>query len=103
MERYKNKWFRLTLEKDLKSQGLGVNIHCKEDGIHVTVPPYPPTGNEFTDNYAKEILKEDYDTQLVVNRICEVTKDYEVKVELEKAFYGDNIKLKLKVENERSF
>ena len=85
MERYKNKWFRLTLEKDLKSQGLGVNIHCKEDGIHVTVPPtHLQVMN--SDNYAKEILKEDYDTQLVVNRICEVTKDYEVKVELVETF-----------------
>ena len=41
MERYKNKWFRLTLEKDLKKESLGVNIHCKEDGIHMTVPTIP--------------------------------------------------------------
>ena len=41
MERYKNKWFRLTLEKDLKTQDLGVNVHCKEDGIYLTVPPLP--------------------------------------------------------------
>ena len=47
MERYKNKWFRLALEKDLKTQDLGVNIHCKEDGIHVTVPPPPPSGAIF--------------------------------------------------------
>ena len=99
MERYKNKWFRLTLEKDLKSQDLGINIHCKEDGIHLTVPPYPATGDEFTDNYVSEILKEDHDTALIVNRIKKLTKDYEIKVDLDTALYGDNIKLKLKVEN----
>ena len=101
IERYKNKWFRLTLEKDLKTKDLGVNVHCREDGIHVTVPPYPPTGDKFTDNYAQEILREDYDTERIVDKIKEVTKDYEINVELEKALYGDNIKLKLKVENAR--
>ena len=42
MERYKNKWFRLTLERDLKTQDLGVNIHCKEDGIYI--PLFKGTG-----------------------------------------------------------
>tara|TARA_R110002012_G_scaffold218090_1_gene389359 strand:+ start:556 stop:858 length:303 start_codon:yes stop_codon:yes gene_type:complete len=99
MERYKNKWFRLTLEKDLKSHDLGVNVHCKEDGIHITVPPYPPTGDEFTDNYARQTLKEDNDTQHIIKKIKNITKDYEINVDLEKALYGDNIKIKLKVEN----
>ena len=99
MERYKNKWFRLTLEKDLKSNDLGVNVHCKEDGIHITVPPYPATGDEFTDDYARQTLKEDNDTQLIIEKIRNITKDYEINVDLEKALYGDNIKIKLKVEN----
>jgi len=101
VERYKNRWFRLALEKDLKTQELGVNIHCKDDGIHITVPPYPSTGDEFTDDYGRQILQEDYDTQKIVNKIKEFTKDYDINVELEKALYGDNIKLKLKVENVR--
>jgi len=100
MERYKNKWFRHTLEKDLKTQDLGVNVHCKEDGMHITVPPYPRTGDEFVDDlYTKEIIREDQDTHRIVNRIKEFTKDYGINVELENAVYGDNIKLKLKVEN----
>ena len=99
MERYKNKWFRLTLEKDLKSQDLGVNVHCREDGIHLTVPPYPSTGDQFTDNYAEQILKEDYDTDLLIKKIKKLTEAYEIKVDLDKAIYGDNIKIKLKVEN----
>ena len=96
MERYKNKWFRLALEKDLKTQDLGVNIHCKEDGIHVTVPPPPPS-----DDYNTEMLKEDQDTKIVVDKIKDFTKDYDINVELDQALYGDNIKLKLKVENVR--
>jgi|TARA_B100001778_G_scaffold328628_1_gene328340 hypothetical protein len=103
MERYKNKWFRLGLEKDLKSQDLGVNVHCKEDGIHITVPPYPPTGDEFTDDYAQQILREDNDTQLIIKKIRNITQDYQINVELDKAEYGDNIKIKLNVENERNY
>ena len=45
------------------------------------------------------MLKEDTDTQLIVEKIKDFTKDYDIKVKLEKALYGDNIKLKLKVEN----
>jgi|TARA_R100000900_G_scaffold71576_1_gene56483 hypothetical protein len=99
MERYKNKWFRLTLEKDLKNEALGVNLHCKEDGMYITVPPYPTTGDKFTDDYTKEMLREDYDTQILVERINKFVKDYQVRVNLEEALYGDNIKIKLKVEN----
>jgi|TARA_B100001094_G_scaffold329751_1_gene393217 hypothetical protein len=102
MERYKNKWFRLTLEKDLKNEALGVNVHCKEDGIHLTVPPHSPTGDQFTDDYAKEILREDHDTQRIVDKVKKFVKDYEINVDMEKAIYGDNIKIKLKVENERN-
>ena len=99
MERYKNKWFRLTLEKDLKKESFGVNIHCKEDGIHMTVPPYPTIGDDFTDTYAKEMLKEDYETTLLVKKIQNFVKDYQINVDLESAVYGDNIKIKLNVEN----
>ena len=96
--RYKNKYFREVLEKDLKDKDLGVNIHCKEDGIHITVPPYPYTGNEFTDDYGSQILREDYDTEKIVKKMKELTKDYKIKLELEKAIYGDNIKIKLKID-----
>ena len=100
MERYKNKWFRLSLEKDLKTQDLGVNIHCKEDGVYITMPP-PPT-NDVEKMYGTEemvMIREDRDTEKIVSRVKEFTKDYGVTVELEKAVYGDCIKLKLKVEN----
>ena len=94
MGRYKNKWFRLSLEKDLKNQDLGVNVHCKEDGMHITIPPaYEPLSEEMMR------VKEDLDTEKIVSRLKEFTKDYGVTVELEKAIYGDNIKLKLKVKN----
>ena len=97
--RYKNKYFREVLEKDLKDKDLGVNIHCKEDGIHITVPPHPLTGDDFTDDYGAEVLREDHDTERIVNKIKEFTKNYQIKVDLEKAIYGDNIKIKLKVDD----
>ena len=98
MEKYKNKWFRLSLEKDLKAKDLGVNIHCKGDGMHITIPPSP-----LHEILSEEmvIIREDRDTEKIVNRVKEFTKDYGVTVELEKAIYGDNIKLKLKVEKVR--
>tara|TARA_R110002110_G_scaffold351583_1_gene561578 strand:- start:533 stop:826 length:294 start_codon:yes stop_codon:yes gene_type:complete len=96
MERYKNKWFRIGLEKDLKNQDLGINIHCKEDAMYITVPPPPPNMSEYEE---MTIIREDHDTENIVNRVKEYTKDYGICVELEKAVYGDNIKLKLNVEN----
>ena len=98
--RYQNKYFREVLEKDLKDKDLGVNIHCKQDGIYVTVPPYPMTGDEFTDNYGNQILRENSDTDRIVKKIKKFTKEYEINVDLDKAVYGDNIKIKLKVDDE---
>ena len=98
--RYQNKYFREVLEKHLKDKELGVNIHCKEDGIHITVPPYPMTDDNFTDDYGAQILREDHDTERIINKIKEVTEEYTLKVDLEKALYGDNIKIKLKVYDE---
>jgi len=98
--KYQNKYFREVLERDLQDKDLGVNIHCKEDGIHITVPPYPITGEDFTDDYATQILKEDCDTERIINKIKELTKEYQIKVNLEKAIYGDNIKIKLKIDDE---
>jgi hypothetical protein len=95
--KYQNKYFREVLEKDLKEYDLGVNIHCKVDGIHVTVPPYPITGDDFTDSYANQILREDYDTDRIVKAIKLIIKSYDITVDLDKAVYGDNIKIKLKV------
>jgi len=95
--KYRNKYFREVLEKDLKEQELGVNIHCKEDGIYLTVPPYPITDDEFTTDYGTQILREDHDTDKLVNKIKKLIHNYKINVELENAVYGDNIKIKLKV------
>ena len=101
-ERYKNKWFRLSLEKDLKNYDLGVNIHCKVDGMYITMPPQPTNDVERLYGDGEMVtIREDRDTEKIVSRVKEFTKDYGVTVELEKAVYGDNIKLKLKVENVR--
>jgi len=96
--KYKNKYFREVLEKDLKKKDLGVNIHCKEDGIYITVPPYPIT--EDYNCYMHQLLREDHDTERIVKAIQIVTKEYSINVDLEKAVYGDNIRIKLKVDDE---
>tara|TARA_R110002020_G_scaffold211589_1_gene417820 strand:+ start:1527 stop:1922 length:396 start_codon:yes stop_codon:yes gene_type:complete len=98
--RYQNKYFREVLEKDLKERDLGVNIHCKEDGIHITVPPYPIVEDSFTNDYADQLLREDYDTERIVKAVQIVAKEYSVSIDLEKAVYGDNIRIKLKVDDE---
>ena len=96
--KYNNKYFREVLEKDLQEKDLGVNIHCREDGIHITVPPYPPTSDKFTSDYGQELLRENYDTERIVNKVKESIQDYKIKVVLDNAVYGDNIKIKLKVQ-----
>ena len=96
--RYKNKYFREVLQKDLQSRDLGVNIHCRQDGIHITVPPYPVTEDSFTNSYADQLLREDYDTERIVKAVKIVAKEYSVNIDLEKAVYGDNVRIKLKVD-----
>tara|TARA_R110000744_G_scaffold16329_2_gene45023 strand:- start:1309 stop:1611 length:303 start_codon:yes stop_codon:yes gene_type:complete len=99
--RYQNKYFREVLEQDFQNRDIGVNIHCKEDGIYITVPPYPITCEDgYNYGFETEILREDHDTERIVNKIKEIMKDYSLKVDLEKAVYGDNIKIKLKVYGE---
>jgi hypothetical protein len=95
--KYKNKYFREVLEKDLKEHDMGVNIHCKEDGIYMTVPPYPPTGDEFTDDYGAQILREDYDTERLVKKIKDIITPYGIEIKSTNAVYGDNIKIKLNI------
>ena len=101
--RYKNKYFRETLEKDLRSRDLGVNIHCRENGIHITVPPDFPFGANAlgTDKpFEYETLREDHDTERIVKAVQIVVKEYSIDVDLKKAVYGDNIRIKLKVIDE---
>ena len=78
--RYKNKYFREALEKDL--------------------PPYPITEDSFTNSYADQLLREDYDTERIVKAVKIVAKEYSINIDLDKALYGDNIRIKLKVDDE---
>jgi len=96
--KYKNKYFREVLEKDLKEQELGINIHCKEDGIYVTVPPYPLTGDSFTDEYGQELLKENYNTEDLLSKIKNLITPYKINIKEVKTLYGENIKIKLRID-----
>ena len=90
--RYNNKYFREVLEKDLKEKDLGVNIHCKDDGIHVTVPPKPI----YTD-FLKETPVEAVDIENFIEKIKNLIVDYKIDIQLEELKNKDNIKLKFKV------
>ena len=70
--------------------------------MYITVPPSHTNDIErLYGTEEMEIIREERDTEKIVSRVKEFTKDYGMTVELEKAVYGDNIKLKLKVENVR--
>ncbi len=90
--RNNNKYFREVLEKDLKEKDLGVNIHCKDDGIHITVPPTPT----YTD-FVKETPIEAFNIENFIEKIRNLIVNYNIDIQLEELKNKDNIKLKFKV------
>lgn len=92
--KYKNKYFREVLERDLKEQGLGVNVHCKEDAIYFTIPPYPDTINKFPGIY------HNWKTKALVKKIKKLVSNYNIDVTPNETIYNDNRKIKLKVNEE---
>ena len=87
MGKYGNKYFREVLSNELKINKLGVNIHCKEDGIYLVLPP-------------NSLLHEEYGIiPKLVDRVNTISKSFKVKVKLEETIYSDtnNTKLKLNV------
>ena len=90
---YTNKYFREVLEKDLKTQELGVNIHCKEDCIHITVPPRP-VNDEFTNQDGKEFLKENYNTDILIKNVKKILQPYQIGIKSTNVEYSENIKIR---------
>ena len=74
--RYNNKYFREVLEKDLKEKDLGVNIHCKDDGIHITVPPTPT----YTD-FVKETPIEAFNIENFIEKIRNLIVNYNIDIQ----------------------
>tara|TARA_R110002012_G_C11543812_1_gene601709 strand:+ start:829 stop:1116 length:288 start_codon:yes stop_codon:yes gene_type:complete len=89
--KYKNKYFREVLERDLKEQGLGVNIHCKKDAIYLTIPPHTDTVD------SPDQLSYSRKAKVLVNKIKKLVKSYKINVILNESIYNDNMKIKLKV------
>lgn len=80
------------LEKYVRDQKPWYNIHCREDYIQVTIPPYPinedvDTEEEMSERQVEQVIKE----------IKGYMETFGVDTEFDYALYGDNIKIKFNV------
>lgn len=98
-ERYENKYIRQILEQRIKEKGFGVNAHCRENGIYLTIPPTSVTDLYETQEDVDK--KEDKMVETLVRKVREVAKTLYLESNLEYALYGDNIQIKIKVRNAR--
>jgi|TARA_R110001592_G_scaffold279629_1_gene547053 hypothetical protein len=83
---------RRYLEKYIRDQKPWYNIHCREEYIQVTIPPYPI--NEVVDT--EEGMAERQVGQ-VIKEIKGYMETFGVGTEFDHALYGDNIKIKFNV------
>ena len=80
------------LEKYVRDQKPWYNIHCREDYIQVTIPPYPVNEEIDTNEEMSERQVEQ-----VINEIKGYMETFGVGTEFDYALYGDNIKIKFNV------
>ena len=94
-ERYKNKYIRQIFEERLKEENFGVNVHCREDGTYLTIPPATiynlHESNENVDKIEDEI----------VEKLVKVGKTLQLDSKLDYSLHGDNIQIKIDVTNVR--
>ena len=83
---------RKYLEKYVRDQKPWYNIHCREDYIQVTIPPYPVNEGVETDEEMSERQVEQ-----VIKEIKGHMETFGVSTEFDHALYGDNIKIKFNV------
>tara|TARA_R110001583_G_scaffold27226_1_gene97599 strand:- start:955 stop:1239 length:285 start_codon:yes stop_codon:yes gene_type:complete len=83
---------RKYLEKYVRDQKPWYNIHCREEYIQVTIPPYPVNEEVDTDEKMSERQVEQ-----VIREIKEYMGTFGVGTEFDHALYGDNIKIKFNV------
>mgnify|MGYP007004763863 FL=1 len=83
---------RKYLEKYVRDQKPWYNIHCREEYIQVTIPPYP--------------INEEFDTQegiaerqveKAIKEIKGYMETFGICTDFDYALYGDNIKIKFNV------
>lgn len=98
-ERYKNKYIRQILEERLKEENFGVNVHCREEGTYLTIPPATVynlhESNENVDKIEDDIVKK------LVKSVNKISKTLQLESKLEYALHGDNIQIKINVTNDR--
>lgn len=80
------------MEKYVRDQKPWYNIHCREDYIQVTIPPYPINEDIDTEEGMAERQVEQ-----VISEIKEHMETFGVDTEFDHALYGDNIKIKFNV------
>ena len=83
---------RKYLEKYVRDQKPWYNIHCREEYIQVTIPPYPvnegvETEEEMDERQVEKAIKE----------IKEYMETFGIGTDFDYALYGDNIKIKFNV------
>tara|TARA_R100001163_G_scaffold61428_1_gene51423 strand:+ start:278 stop:586 length:309 start_codon:yes stop_codon:yes gene_type:complete len=98
-ERYKNKYIRQIFEERLKEENFGVNVHCREDGTYLTIPPATiynlHESNENVDKIEDEIVEK------LVKKVNKVGKTLQLDSKLDYSLHGDNIQIKIDVTNVR--
>ena len=98
-ERYKNKYIRQILEERLKEENFGANIHCREEGTYVTIPP--ATVSQLYESQESVDAKEDKMVETILKKIKSISKPLQLESHLDYVLYGDNIRIKLNVTNVR--
>jgi len=83
---------RKYLEKYVRDQKPWYNIHCREEYIQVTIPPYPI--NESVDT--EEGMAE-RQVSKAIKEIKEYMETFGIGTDFDYALYGDNIKIKFNV------
>ena len=98
-ERYQNKYIRQILEERLREENFGANIHCREEGTYITIPP--ATVSQLYETQEKVDEKEDKIVERIVNKTKLIATELQLDSNLDYALYGDNIKIKLNITNDR--
>tara|TARA_R110000744_G_scaffold360393_1_gene467909 strand:+ start:570 stop:878 length:309 start_codon:yes stop_codon:yes gene_type:complete len=98
-ERYKNKYIRQIFEERVRDENFGVNVHCRESGMYLTIPP--ATVLDLYESQENVDKIEDRMVEKLVDKVNKISKTLDLESKLEYALHGDNIQIKIKVINAR--
>tara|TARA_R110000823_G_scaffold314993_1_gene445233 strand:- start:457 stop:765 length:309 start_codon:yes stop_codon:yes gene_type:complete len=98
-ERYQNKHIRQILEERLREENFGANIHCKEEGTYITIPP--ATVSQLYETQENVDEKEDKIVERIVKQAKLIATELQLDSNLDYVLHGDNIRIKLNITNAR--